>query len=319
MSAPGLRLRAFAARICSPRTLERLVDPIVADLQAEYAAGAPEGTWRRRRVLWLAYAGFWKALILYGALSMVRPADRREERTLGRTLAFSSFGFLLFTVALVLPPLVEGLRWSGGRAERALLALYLIPQALPLSIPAGICLGVLCAMRASAVTRRQVGTVLIVGMMASTCAWVLMEWGVPRANMAFRDLVAAQLAADGRVLHLEPGLNELGLSRLGRRTDGEAVRHYYLLWALCFATIPLAVFALGMAGRIRRLVSAMALAFAASLGYVGVMMAVDNLSHGTLPQVIAAVWAPNLLFVTAGGLMLGMRSGKRAVVSGSES
>ena len=36
MSRPGIRLRALSARVCSERLMQRLVDPAIADLQAEY-------------------------------------------------------------------------------------------------------------------------------------------------------------------------------------------------------------------------------------------------------------------------------------------
>ena len=45
MRPPGTRLRALAARLCAAITMERLVDPAIADLQAEYEeaiAAAPD-------------------------------------------------------------------------------------------------------------------------------------------------------------------------------------------------------------------------------------------------------------------------------------
>ena len=36
VSRPGTRLRALAARVCSEKTMERLIDPVIGDLQAEY-------------------------------------------------------------------------------------------------------------------------------------------------------------------------------------------------------------------------------------------------------------------------------------------
>jgi lipopolysaccharide export LptBFGC system permease protein LptF len=302
MSAPGSRLRALAAHVCSQKTMERLVDPIVADLQIEYAAAGQAG-WRRLQVRYLAYVGFWRALIVHAALSTLRPAASDDESSLSRILGFSVLVFVVFTTLLVLPPLLD----VAGRWEDPRLYLLLIPQALPLSLPAGVCLGVLCAMRARSATLRRLSVVLTIGAFATCAAWALMEWGVPWANSAWRDLMAT--AAAGRTIHLEPGLNELGLSRLGQRTDGEAVRHYHLLWALCFATIPLSVVALGLARRIRRLSVAILLATAACFGYVVVIMSLDNLRQGTLPLIVAAAWAPNLVFVALGVLLLGVRRG----------
>ena len=37
MSRPGDRLRALAARVCDAQTMERLIDPVVADLGGEPA------------------------------------------------------------------------------------------------------------------------------------------------------------------------------------------------------------------------------------------------------------------------------------------
>jgi hypothetical protein len=49
MTPPGTRLRALAARLCAPITMERLVDPAIADLQAEYEEASRTGPgWRRR-------------------------------------------------------------------------------------------------------------------------------------------------------------------------------------------------------------------------------------------------------------------------------
>src|SRR5206468_3086669 len=66
MTLPGTRLRALAARIFGQHTMDRLIDPIVADLQTEYADATRRGrVWRSR---WIRLAGcvaFLKAASLY--------------------------------------------------------------------------------------------------------------------------------------------------------------------------------------------------------------------------------------------------------------
>ena len=52
-----------------------------------------------------------------------------------------------------------------------MLALLLIPQALPLSIPAAVCIGILYAMRARRVTRRDLYGVLTIAVLASAVVW----------------------------------------------------------------------------------------------------------------------------------------------------
>jgi hypothetical protein len=47
MRPPGTRLRALAARLFAASTMERLVDPAIADLQAEYEEALRRGPkWR---------------------------------------------------------------------------------------------------------------------------------------------------------------------------------------------------------------------------------------------------------------------------------
>ena len=53
MTPPGTRLRALATRLCTPITMERLVDPAIADLQAEYEEASRTGPAWRRRWIWL--------------------------------------------------------------------------------------------------------------------------------------------------------------------------------------------------------------------------------------------------------------------------
>jgi hypothetical protein len=55
MTGPGDRLRAFASRVCRPQAMERLIDPVVADLQCEYAAAQTRRqVWRSR---WIRLTG----------------------------------------------------------------------------------------------------------------------------------------------------------------------------------------------------------------------------------------------------------------------
>jgi hypothetical protein len=51
MTRPGFRLCAFAARVCSARTMERWIDPLIADLHSEHAEMQRRGSlWRARSV-----------------------------------------------------------------------------------------------------------------------------------------------------------------------------------------------------------------------------------------------------------------------------
>ena len=304
MTRPGDGLRWLAARFCDRRTMARLVEPIVADLQAEYDAAAAHGDWRARWLLWRGYGAFWKALALHCIMSTLQPSRTDQNGNMRRVLFFSLGALAITTALLVAPPMLDAsyFKLAGGPLERLRLILLLVPQALPLSIPTGICIGVVCAMRGRRTSRRHVGAVMAIAAVATFAVWAILEWGVPAGNQAFREMVAARVG-DGRLVHLEPGLNELGLSRLSQRTDAPAIQHSRLLWALCFATGPLALFSLGVAEVIRRFSAAIAVSFIAIMLYWTFMASIDEaLRAGTFRG--AGAWVGNVLFVLAGVLML---------------
>jgi hypothetical protein len=297
MSGPGSWLRAFAVLLFRPPTIERLIDPIISDLQIEYNATLG-GSWRRRGVLLRAYCGFWKALAIHTVLSVGGgSAERNEFR---RAIAFSCLACAIGTVLLALPPLVNGTRLPTGKTHQLMLALTLIPQALPISIPVGVCIGIMSAGCGRTLTRRHLLNTLMIGFTAACVVWVVLEWGVPLGNQTFRDIVIAEVT-DGRVGHIEPGLNELGFSGLARRKDVAAVRHYHLLWALSFAAIPLAMFTLAAGARLRHPVSRGSVILLMLFAYyVLLWVSHSSLRHGAP---ILVIWAPNVVFLTA-GLML---------------
>src|SRR5206468_12879317 len=150
MIRPGDRLRRLASTLCRPELMTRLIDPVIADLQCEYAEALKSGAvWRARRVCAVGYLAFWKVLSLQLASELpdiVREWARADDRAIGRTLVFAAGSATLLTVTFVLlalwsTELVEtgGAYLPGFTAgELPTLLLYLIPQALGLAIPVGL-------------------------------------------------------------------------------------------------------------------------------------------------------------------------------------
>jgi putative ABC transport system permease protein len=67
MTPPGTRLRALAARLCAAITMERLVDPAIADLQAEYEEASHTGPGWRRRWIWMrGHIAFFTMIVVHG-------------------------------------------------------------------------------------------------------------------------------------------------------------------------------------------------------------------------------------------------------------
>ncbi len=116
MKMPGQLLRRMAAAVCRPETMERLVDPIVADLQSECASVAGQRGWKSRLPVWRGYLAFWKALSLYCLMQTFQPSRSESSGSAMRMWAFSLTAFIVMTIALTLPPLIE-FRWRGTFAS----------------------------------------------------------------------------------------------------------------------------------------------------------------------------------------------------------
>ena len=56
MRAPGRWLRTAAARLCAKQTMDRAIDPIVADIRTEYEEAIRTG--HRRRGIWICVSGY---------------------------------------------------------------------------------------------------------------------------------------------------------------------------------------------------------------------------------------------------------------------
>ena len=88
MRNPGARLRSLAARVFSAATMERVIDPWLADLEHEHAHAIGRRH-RLRRALMLieAYFAFWKVVgrlgigWATGALRSWAAADDRAMRS----------------------------------------------------------------------------------------------------------------------------------------------------------------------------------------------------------------------------------------------
>lgn len=66
---PGALLNYLADFFCSPKTVERVVSPIISDLQTEYCKAFAEG--RTLKAFWIrirGYWSFWRALGLYAVV-----------------------------------------------------------------------------------------------------------------------------------------------------------------------------------------------------------------------------------------------------------
>jgi hypothetical protein len=310
MSRPGDRLRALAVRWCQPRAMERLIDPVIADLQREYAdAMAQCGPWRGRWVRLAGTVAFWKVLGSHAAGRMphaLAMAASRNARAIGRVVAFSAAAALVITLVLMLPPLQTAGRRAGDYAG----ALYLVPQALPIGIAIGLPFGILLGLRGRSVTsalRGLIAAIVCVGALVSSLTVI---WALPDANQAFRERTFG-----GR---LPKGANELTLRELSARIDAlnragasdrapTLARALHMRGVVSSAPLFLGLFAIGVCSVARSAARSITIGLAATIGYAAFYSFVSPARFwsgvGLLsPPVVA--WTPNVLLALATVAML---------------
>jgi Lipopolysaccharide export system permease LptF/LptG len=300
MTRPGVRLHSIAARWCRPGTMERLFDPVLADLQAEYEDAVRGGRmWQSRWVWILGHVAFFKLVAWHGgerAMCILHELTREDRRTLGFCVGTT----VVFTLLLVGIPLLS---WS--HPEPARWAIYLIPGALPISIPIGLTFGILWGLGRVAASRRSRRLVLLLAIAASVASFTMLAWVLPAANHAFRVSVAGR--------PFQKGTNELTLSELGRllepgthepmavappATLRTLALVYHTRWALACAPFVLSLFALAVTGRGQRGRLMLGLAGCAAIfGYYVIMVAAGELGLDRTLPVFAAAWTPNALFL----------------------
>ena len=87
MTRPGERLRAFAQRCCDPQTMERLIDPVIADLQCEHGDAIRRGQiWQGHRALVNGYMAFWKVVAIGVGAASTRALTARHDGAVGRII-----------------------------------------------------------------------------------------------------------------------------------------------------------------------------------------------------------------------------------------
>jgi lipopolysaccharide export LptBFGC system permease protein LptF len=310
MTRPGTRLRAFAARLLDPATMERLIDPAIADLQHEHDDAIRRGhVWRGQCIRVAGYAAFWKLAMIAATRDALLDRTADDDRAVGRTVVFSLVAVLALTALLMSPNFSHFGRFGTDTTIR--LVLYLVPQALAIALPLGLVFGVILGLRNRASTPHVKWTIVLLGLGCSVAAFVIVGWLMPEANQAFRELIAGR-----RVLR---GLNELTLSQLARRDPGWLAGgdftsrrlsfEFHFRVALAFASLALALCSLGLATNLERKKRGM---LTTGLAGLAISFAYYALLYGArraesvgvwLPPIVLG-WLPNLVVLAAALLLM---------------
>ena len=135
--------------------MDRLIDPVIADMQCEHEQASRSGQrWGRRWwVLLEGYLAFWRVLALHVPLVWTRRATREwaaaDYSAVGRALGSAALTMIILTAVFIAMPL-QTLRSHDG--HMAWLLFLLLPQSLPLSLPLSLFVGVLYGLRDRPVT-----------------------------------------------------------------------------------------------------------------------------------------------------------------------
>jgi hypothetical protein len=296
MKRPGARLRSIAARLYSAATMERLIEPALADLQAEYEDARRAGRrWQSRWVWASGHAAFFRMIALHGghsALDLVRGMPGEERRTVIRLSALCLTIVILVTGVLAAPPLLRDA--ARSHADPAMLAIYLLPQALPLSIPVGLTFGIVWSLGRIPPSRRSRTLVLLIATAMSIVSFTILAWVMPASNQAFRVSIAggavARTATELTLRELGRALDQRTAPTFSPAATRSLALDYHTRWALACAPLVLAIFAMVLTARGPRGSLVLGLrATAAIAGYFVILV----IARGSALPGPAAAWTPN--------------------------
>lgn len=275
----GTRLRALAARWCGATTMQRIVDPAIADLQHEPSLSN--------------YVAVLKVILLCAGreVMMVGPDWTLDDRRiLLRTLVATALVTLIVTLALEAPFLPFG--WRRGIADYRL-ALYLAPQALALAITVGVTLGMLFGRQGRSFSRPVRSYLLGVAVIVSILSFINLGWVLPAANQAF-------LIAVSREPGIMRGPPEMTFGELWRPTSPDSAFNLHVRLAFACSPLIFTVFSLAIARWRAKHWTAGIVAVSAFVGYYMLLYGGRSLVlAGEIPPSMAA-WLPNVtvVFVT---------------------
>jgi lipopolysaccharide export LptBFGC system permease protein LptF len=322
---PGVWLRAFARQLCSPDTMQRIVDPLIADLQLEYRRAVADGRmWQARWRRISGYSAFWRTLGLCAATSAIartRAWAIADDNAIGRTLGYSAAFILSLTMLLALMPLAAVLQRTEIH-PRGLALLYIVPQAIPIAFAFGLPLGILLGLRGRPSTNRIRWSVVGLSLIGAALSFAVCAWVLPETNQAFRE----SLFNPPRFL--ARGANELSFGELSARLaalqqqdrleeTGTLLFSYHARLAASATPLIWGIFALVLSSVSRRTVLSITTLVVAGVTYIAcasfIIYGRINLIPGLpLPYMI---WLPNALFALMTlALWISRRSGSGAAL-----
>ena len=297
---PGRSLHRLAARLCTPKALERIVEPTIADLQNEHANAASGRTLARRAPILLA--GYVAVLEVIVMCALETPADVRGERhAIVRTLSWAAAmtagaASLLLILTLAVVPGISPYYLS-------LLAALL----LPIAIPVGVTLGIMVALSGRVVSRRTGAAVVATAVIAAAISFSMTLLSPPVASQSFRQSVSNALGGRGAVVRAANDLSAFAIQQQPAFAPGGDLTAWprrrawtkHLVLSVPFATPVLVVFALAVVRR----GAPRAVVIGGCAVYCLLVLVGEPLVHQGVPA-FAAAWLANASAVIAAVVLM---------------
>lgn len=295
---PGSRLRAYAARMCSGKTMERLIDPVIADLQAEYVAAVDAK--HRLLALLAGYIAFAKVAVwcaMSGATGIQNDWTQEDHSGLVRVLWRSAAAILCLSLLILLPELSrmrDMLESFGSDASRFRLMTYLLPMTLPLSLPIGLAFGAALGADGRTPSRRLIGAIMLVALATSAASLATMAWVIPASNQSYRVEMMRQAIPKGE-RELSFGELKLAIATADTGRSQRLLFEFHKRLSIAAAPVTFAALALVLVIR-RRLWRTVTIAaiVAGSFGYYVALWLAQALSKAEALSPQFSAWMPQL-------------------------
>jgi hypothetical protein len=328
MSLSGDRVRRLTAPLFSERNRRRLIEPAIADLQAEFVAAQRAGSgWRTLRALVAGYLSVAKVLVI-AACSDLRhegfawqPEERAGVWQGVRVAAAVTTATTVLSIVSIVASISTSFAmpgwhpWLAYLRVRMWLGLYLLPATLALTVPLGLTLGTAWALRGAARTGKLGAAAAVVAAVCSLGMFVNIAWLTPHAHQTFRQIAISRFFHWDEDRPLARGDYEFTFSALRERfaaarqfglprTPRFFETLYYRELAQTVAALPMVGVVLALAYRRRwggaGVVVASVLVIA--LHYAGLRSSpYTNAIFGAPP--IVAAWLPNGMLAAAAMLL----------------
>jgi hypothetical protein len=292
--------------------MERLIDPLLADMHHEVECAARAGRTARLLASARGYVAFWKALGLYVAVAVAHTASGSWRYGRGTTragLIAATATLVSLTVLAAAGPLLS----VAPEKREPMLFLLLLPATLPFSLPVVLCAGIAAGCRRRPLSRRMTAGVIAAALLGSALSFGTINWVLPDANQAYREAVGGRPVPRGPAEWPPSAIRAqaLAMKRDGlARQAGSLLLEYHLRWALVGTTLTFALLgvALSRVGGLAAALVMCALPFC-YMDYVARLSTISSSAFSNESYAIAAAWAPQVVVVLAGVAAVLARSG----------